>query len=166
MDKLDINKLQNEKQILKIGELTQEIIDLLQLDAKPQNIKIAYDRISHCNNHISDFKNEQSYNKSLGAIPLIIKKPDYVGHNKKNNSIEYIKRMDELTLVAVRLKQKGNLFFRSIYPISEVKLKNKILSKEYKKNIKRYCISSISFLMWLSSRTAYPTSFFRPSLAW
>lgn len=60
MNKLDINKLQTEKQILKIGELTQEIIDLLQLDEKPRNIKIAYDRISHCNNHNNNFKREES----------------------------------------------------------------------------------------------------------
>ncbi len=66
-------------------------------------------------------------------IPLIINSPDYVGYNKNNNSIEYIKKIDELTLVAIRIKQKGDLFLRSIYPISKVKLKNKIIAKEYKK---------------------------------
>ena len=79
MNKLDINKLQTEKQILKIGELTQEIIDLLQLDEKPRNIKIAYDRISHCNNHKNNFKSEESYFKSMKLIPYILKNPDYVG---------------------------------------------------------------------------------------
>ena len=100
---------------------------------KPRNIKMGYDRISHCNKHKNDFNSEQSYNKSIESIPIIIEKPDYVGYNKKNDSIEYIKRIDELTLVAVRLKTKGDLFLRSVYPISEIKLKNKIISKEYKK---------------------------------
>lgn len=132
MDILNINRLQ-ENQILKIGELHKKIIDLLQLNMKPRNIKMGYDRISHCNKHKNDFNSEQSYNKSIESIPIIIEKPDYVGYNKKNDSIEYIKRIDELTLVAVRLKTKGDLFLRSVYPISEIKLKNKIISKEYKK---------------------------------
>ena len=84
MNKLDVKKLQNKKQILKIGELTQEIIDLLQLNMNPRNIKISYDRIPHCNKHKNDFKSEQSYKKSIEVIPTIIKKPDYVGYNKKN----------------------------------------------------------------------------------
>ena len=67
----------------------------------------------------------------MEAIPLIINNPDYVGYNKNNNSIEYIKRIDELTLVAIRIKQKGDLFLRSLYPISQIKLNNKILAKEY-----------------------------------
>lgn len=69
----------------------------------------------------------------MEKIPLIINEPDYVGYNIKNNSIEYIKRIDDLTLVAIRIKPKGDLFLRSIYPISEVKLKSKLVSKEYKK---------------------------------
>lgn len=133
MNKLDIEKIEKEKQIIKVGELTNRIIDILELEGNPRNIKFAYDRIAHCENHKKDFKNEQSYNKSMQNIPLILNNPDYVGYNKNNNSIEYIKRIDELTLVAIRIKQKGDLFLRSIYPISEVKLKNKILSKEYKK---------------------------------
>ena len=133
MNKLNINKLLNKKQILKIGELTQEVIDLLQLNEKPRNIKIVYDRISHCNKHIADFKNKESYNKSIELLPQIIQNPDYVGYNSKNNGIEYIKRVNELTLVAVRLKSKGDLFFRSIYPISETKLQNGINKNRIKK---------------------------------
>ena len=133
MNELNINKLQDKKQMLKIGELKQEIIDILQLDVKPRNIKIAYDRIPHCEKHKKDFVNEQSYNKSMELLPDIINNPDYVGYNSNNNGIEYIKRIEELTLVVVRFKEKGDLFLRSVYPISEIKLKNKIIAGEYKK---------------------------------
>lgn len=133
MNKLDITRLLQEKKIIKIGKLSQNIISILKLQCKDKNIKIGYDRISHCEKHKKDFISEQSYNKSMESIPIIIKSPDYVGYSQKNNSIEYIKKIDELTLVAVRIKQKGDLYFKSIYPISEVKLRNKILSKEYKK---------------------------------
>ncbi len=133
MNKLDINKLQKEKQILKIGELKQEIINLLQLNEKPRNIKISYDRIEHCDKHKPDFKDEQSYNKSMELLPYILQNPDYVGYNSNHSSIEYIKEINELTLVAVRLKAKGDLFFRSIYPISKVKLQNGINQNRIKK---------------------------------
>ena len=133
MHKLDVTKLLQEKNIIKIGKLNQSVKDILQLQCKDKNIKIGYDRISHCDKHKNDFKSEQSYNKSMELLPEIINNPNYVGYNPNNNSIEYIKRIDELTLVAVRFKDKGDLFLRSVYPISEGKLKNGIELNRYKK---------------------------------
>lgn len=133
MDRLNIKRMEIDKQILKIGELSQDIIDLLNLQEKPRNIKFAFDRIPHCEKHKTDFKDEFSYYKSMELIPQIISNPEYVGYNKKNNGIEYIKRLDDLTLVAVRLKSSGDLFLRSIYPISDVKLNNGIASNQIKK---------------------------------
>lgn len=66
-------------------------------------------------------------------MTYILKNPDYVGYNSNNNGIEYIKRIDELTLVAIRLKAKGDLFLRSVYPISETKLQNGINQNRIKK---------------------------------
>ncbi len=133
MDRLNIKRMEIDKQILKIGELSQDIIDLLNLQEKPRNIKFAFDRIPHCEKHKTDFKDEFSYYKSMELIPQIISSPEYVGYNEKNNGIEYIKRLDDLTLVAVRLKSSGDLFLRSIYPISDVKLNNGIASNQIKK---------------------------------
>ena len=133
MYKLDINKMQENKQVLKIGELKQDIINILDLQINPRSIKFGYDRIEHCKRHLNDFKNIHSYNKSIEHIPEIINTPDYVGFNIKNNSIEYIKKIDDLTLVAVRLKQKDDLFLRSIYPITESKLKKGINLDRIKK---------------------------------
>lgn len=133
MDNINIQKILEEKQVLKVGELTQQHIDKLGLKAKPRNIKFAYDRVSHCKKHINDFKDITSYNKSMANIPNIIKNPDYIGYNQKNNGIEYIKRLDDVTLVAIRLKSNGDLFLRSIYPISESKLNNGIKSNRIKK---------------------------------
>ena len=50
---LDINKLNRSKsKNIKIGELSQEVIDLLNLDLKPQNINIGSTRIQeHCEKH-------------------------------------------------------------------------------------------------------------------
>lgn len=126
MYKLDINKMRENRQMLKIGRLTQDIINILDLDIVPCNIKFGYDRIEHCRQHINDFKSIKSFNNSMTHIPEIINNPDYIGFNVNNNSIEYIKKIDDLTLVAVRLKQKDDLFLRSVYPITESKLQNGI----------------------------------------
>ncbi len=133
MNKLDITRLLREKQIIKIGKLNKNVINILELQCKDKNIKIGYDRISHCNKHKPDFENEQSYNKSMELLPDIINNPDYVGYNSNNNSIEYIKRIDDVTLVAVRFKERGDLFLRSVYPITESKLQNGIELNKYKK---------------------------------
>lgn len=133
MENLDIHRIERNKQVLKVGELTQDVIDLLGLKEKPRNIKFAYDRIPHCNKHINDFTSIQAYNNSMKLIPQILRIPDYVGFNSNNNSIEYIKRINDLTLVAIRLKPKGDLFLRSIYPISESKLNNGISLNRIKK---------------------------------
>ena len=88
MDKLDIiSILKGSNNFpIKIGELKQEIIDILNLNLKPKNIIMHIERIYHCENHKRDFKSESSYSKSLRNIPLIINEPEYVGFNKTQNS--------------------------------------------------------------------------------
>jgi len=47
----------------------------------------------------------------------------------KNGNIQYVKKLDDISLVGIKiLKGKGNLLFRTIFPISEVKLNNSIES--------------------------------------
>lgn len=102
MRKLNLNALKRNKQILKVGTLTQQVIDLLDLVEKPKDIKIWYDRLEHCEKHIKDFKSLQSYIRSMESIPEIINNPDYVGLHPKNDSIQYIKKL--MILLLLRLE--------------------------------------------------------------
>ena len=127
---LDINKLNKGKsKNIKIGELSQEVIDLLKLDLKPQNINIWSTRIQeHCEKHKDDYSSPTSYNQAVKSIPLILSEPDYVGLHK-NENMQYVKKLDDISLVGIQvLKGSGHLLFRTIYPISEVKLNNSIKS--------------------------------------
>lgn len=131
---LNIQKLSKGKsKNIKIGELSQEVIDTLGLDLKPQNINIWSTRIEeHCEKHKKEYSSPTAYNQAVKSIPLIISQPDYVGLHKKNGNLEYIKKLDDISLVGVQiLKGGGNLLFRTIFPISEVKLKNSIKSGEF-----------------------------------
>lgn len=130
MDELNIFKInKNKSKNIKIGELNNEVITTLNLDLKPQNINIWSTRIQeHCEKHKSEYSSPSSYNQAVNSIPLILKEPDYVGLHK-NGNIQYVKRLDDISLVGIQiLRGSGHLLFRTIFPISETKLNNSIKS--------------------------------------
>lgn len=132
-DKLDINKLAKGKsRNIKIGELSEDVINTLNLDLKPQNINVWSTRIpEHCEKHKKEYSNPNAYNQAIKNIPLILKEPDYIGLHK-NGNIQYVKKLDDISLIGVQiLKGSGNLLFRTIFPISEVKLEKSIKSGEF-----------------------------------
>ena len=71
--------------------------------------------------------------KYLGDINIIIQEPDYIGVNpNEQNSVEYVKILDNNILVSVNLSTDSDenyLFVSSIYDISNAKLQNRIHSK-------------------------------------
>lgn len=80
--------------------------------------------------HLDDFL------KYGADISIIISEADYVGINKNDNSIEYVKEYkidDEFVKVAVRVS-KGNVFYaRSIYVLNKNRVKNYINKNTLKK---------------------------------
>ncbi len=133
MKKLDINKISKGKsKNIKIGELSEEVINLLDLDLKPQNINIWSTRIEeHCEKHKDEYSSPSAYNQAITSIPLIIKNPDYIGLHK-NGNIQYIKKLNDISLVGIQIiKGNGNLLFRTIFPITEDKLNYSIKNGKY-----------------------------------
>lgn len=65
--------------------------------------------------------------------PEIVASPDYVALHPNGESIEFIKMVDEIILVAVRVRQHGNLWVKSIFPITQSKLEIYIKSGTAKK---------------------------------
>lgn len=120
---LNIDELKNSNCSIKIGELSQNVINTLNLSANPRNIYMWPDRLEHCEKHKKDFETEDEYTKSMESIPLIIEKPDYVGINSNNKGIFYIKKLKNNCLVGVTM---DSMLFRSMYPIKESKLNNYI----------------------------------------
>ncbi len=130
IDKLDFKKLSKlEKSTpIKIGQLTQDVIDRLSLTRTPCDIILWSDRVEYTQKHIKDFESEDDYYKHMSTIPTIVQNPDYVGLHPKDNSIQYVKRIDEIMLAGIRLKDTGSIIFRSSYPITQGKLNNYINS--------------------------------------
>ncbi len=131
-EKLNINailKAENNNPV-KIGELNNKVINSLGLDCSPRNITLTADRIYHCEKHKNEYINVNSYNNSIESIPNIISNPDYIGFNASNNSIHYVKRLEDTTLVAIKLSYKGSLTLRTVFPLTEYKLNKQINSKK------------------------------------
>lgn len=133
MQEFDIYKInKNKSKNIKIGELSPKVIELLNLDLKPQNINIWSTRIEeHCEKHKNEYSSLNSYYQAVKSIPLILEKPDYVGiHN--NGNIQYIKKLDDISLVGIKIiNGNSGLLFRTIFPIKEDKLKYNIKQGKY-----------------------------------
>jgi len=127
-DKLDVESLKKGFINIKIGMLTKEIADIIKLDRDECDIVLWEDRFKYIEKHKENFESEESFIKHIELIPDIIENPDYVGRHPKDNSIQYIKQLDKLMIVAVRIKYKGKLCFRTAYPLTEKQLKDYIES--------------------------------------
>ena len=68
------------------------------------------------------------WNQAINSIPLILSQPDYVGLHK-NGNIQYVKKLDDISLIGIQIiKGSGDLLFRTIFPISEIKLEHALKS--------------------------------------
>ncbi|MGL5676619.1 MAG: PBECR2 nuclease fold domain-containing protein [Cellulosilyticaceae bacterium] len=119
-EKFNIDEI--DKKVYNLGILTEEVIELLGLDMKPTSICISDDKIDYTKKHEHKFKSYEAYKKCVEQTPTIIQEPDYIALHPNGNSIEYIKKIDEIMLVAVRVKKAGSLWVKSVFPISESKM--------------------------------------------
>lgn len=132
---ININKIRKKNENIKIGELSEEVINTLSLNCKPQNIYLWGARIDeHCEKHKCEYSSPTAYDEAIKNIPNIINNPDYVAINPKNGNVQYIKRLMDISLVGIKItKGSKGLIFRTIFPITESKLNNNIKNGIYKK---------------------------------
>lgn len=115
----------------EIGKLNWRVIKLLNLKYKNElPIFLGVSNIEHMKR-----KHFKDYDKYGQDIQEIIENPTYVAKNPKQDSIEYIKQYEidnEFILVAVRITNKGTLFARTLFKMTDRK-KNIYLNKGYAK---------------------------------
>lgn len=119
-EKFDIDNI--DKKVYDVGILSKEIINKFNLNMKETKICFSDDKILYTKKHECNFKNYNEYKKCVEATPDIIEEPDYVAVHPNGKSIEYIKKIDQVMLVAVRIKPYGKLWVKSVFPISQAKL--------------------------------------------
>ena len=108
---------------IRVGYLKKNIIDLINVELNPGEIKLLPGGIKHIKK-----KRPDCFNKYLSEIPSIISKPDYIDSNPKYpNSIEYIKKIEENVLIAVRLDSKKSILcIATMYPVTNSKIKRMV----------------------------------------
>lgn len=122
---------------LIVGKLASDVISMLGLSVEPCDIVMWEDRYQYIQKHKNDFQSEENFYSCVKKIPDVIADPDYIALHPTKNSIEYIKQIDELFIVAVRLKKTGNLAFRTAFPLTQKQLQDYIKSGTAKKMSKQ-----------------------------
>ena len=115
----------------QIGKVNKKVIKILGLEYKEELPIILGDaNIEHMKRqHMEDYK---KYGKDISKI---IENPTYIAKNPNQGSIEYIKEYkinDEFVLVAVRISNKGTMFAKTLFTMTERK-KNIYLKNGYAK---------------------------------
>ena len=116
----------------KIGILREKAIQLLGLNRSEANILISSDKPKYIEKHFID---KTDLDLHISLIPGIIEKPDYVALHPNGTSVEYIKIMDEIVLIAVRLNRNNTLWFKTMFKITPAKLQVYIDSGTAKKYV-------------------------------
>ncbi len=115
----------------QIGKVNKKVIQLLNLDYKEELPIILGDtNIAHMKR-----QHEEDYEKYGKDISNIVNNPTYVAKNPNQGSIEYIKEYkinNEFVLVAVRISNKGTMFAKTLFTMTEKK-KNIYLKNGYAK---------------------------------
>jgi len=131
VQKFDIDDVNTK--VFELGELSKEVIVLLNLNTNESKILLSNDRIKHIKNHQNDFLSYEEFKLCTESAADVIQNPDYVGMHPDGESIQYIKELSENMVVAVKINNKGVKWVKSIYPISDAKLEGYINSGRLKK---------------------------------
>ncbi|WP_021168133.1 hypothetical protein SOV_51310 [Sporomusa ovata DSM 2662] len=94
-----------------VGYIDSKVVSLLSLPISPGTpILLGESNIEHMKSeHPVDF---EKYFSSLSAI---LAEPDFINLNPRDNSIKYIKQLDENVVVGVRISSKGKAFARTLF---------------------------------------------------
>lgn len=104
-------------------KITDEYIETFGLDElyKDKTIALYDDRINHIERHREDFTDPLFLDIVFRDLSLIVSNPDFISEDKKNNSLQIVKKMEDNVLVAVRISSGPILKIKTIYPINETK---------------------------------------------
>lgn len=106
----------------KVGILNYDYLKFFNIQVSDKNIYAHPGTFKHIKKRHPDIDNAEY------KIKTILANPDYIGTNPKEpNSVEYIKKIDDTFLVAVKFNKKENyLVVATLYNITEAKVTSRI----------------------------------------
>lgn len=110
----------NKQYITKVSKTDAENCKRPDLGGK--NIVLYDSDKLHCySEHYNDFKNKKEFSFIMNNLDYIINECDFVLYNKKNNSLEYYKKLNNNITVRVRVENSNELKIKTMFPISSEK---------------------------------------------
>lgn len=112
-----------------VGTFSVDVVDILSKHSIKKDIPEEGTPIYLGQSNIEHMKKSHpsDYEKYGDDIKLILADPDYIGINKKDNSIEFVKEYlleEEFVKVAVRISMGGNFYARSLYILNNRRIEN------------------------------------------
>lgn len=115
-----------------IGKFTQPIIDLLGLSMPAGTpIYLGEQNIEHMK-----MRHPYEFATYYSDIEEIVQHPDYVGYDRKNDSIDFVKLYEvdgSYVQIAVRASMNGNYFARTLFSLMTYKAEKYIRSGTLKR---------------------------------
>lgn len=106
-----------------VGRISKKVIEILGIALKVNMPILLGDQ----NQIHMESEHPEDYKKYFGYLQEILEHPDYVAKHPRKDSIEYIKIFHENdgdhVLVAVRISNQGTLFARTLFVMSEEKIR-------------------------------------------
>ena len=126
-NELSVEKILEEK-CVSIGTIPDDVAAFIESKKPELHINRSSDiifwnnRIAHTEDHKEDFMSDIIYADCFKTIPDFIKSPDVISVKKDNSSISFIKRLSQDVSVVVRINNKGNYSYRTMYPLMSAQL--------------------------------------------
>lgn len=100
-----------------IAKISEDVVSKFNLHEYSRDIVMWDDRLKYVEKHIKDYDSLEQFEEHIELIPNILNSPDYIGIHPNGKSLEFVKMISRTTMVAVRLNAKGELAFRTMYPL-------------------------------------------------
>ncbi|MEG0012830.1 MAG: PBECR2 nuclease fold domain-containing protein [Cellulosilyticaceae bacterium] len=118
----NINLEENKDVTQTIGEISYEILELLNLAMENNKIFIYPGAIRHIKR-----RHPYAFKLYFKKIPEVIAYPDYIGMSSQNpKRIELVRCYKDNILVALKLDENYNLFVSSMYIIEENRIEKRV----------------------------------------
>ena len=130
----DITKFSDKVKNQPIGKFNSDMVNFI-LSKKPEfkgristekDILFWAARVKHIEKHRKDFNDTNNFDECCRKIPSIIANPDYISIHPNDESVSFIKKMDQNISVAIKISTEGDMVFRTMYPLRDSQLHNYI----------------------------------------
>lgn len=103
--------------------ISEKYVDYYKLPSSyiGKDIVLYDEKWEHIEKHKEEFVSDASYNYSISNMSNVISSPDFISLDSKNNSLLFVKKLIDNTLVAVRTSDSNDLKIKTMYPINSVK---------------------------------------------